>query len=221
MKDSKALWLQVHSQLQKFNVCLGVATSQCYMLDPRSIAFIASRYKFVSKLLDGKQEVIEVGCGDAFGSPIVAESVGRLVCTDIDEGTLSDNLRRLSGFSNMSFSYFDFRSSPYFDKVDAVYCVDVLEHIFPNEEDDLITNISGSLNRDGVLLIGTPNVTAEKYASPNSVLGHVNLKDHKALKNLGKKYFENVFIFSMNDEVVHTGYYPMAHYLWALCVTPK
>jgi hypothetical protein len=25
-----------------------------------------------------------------------------------------------------------------------------------------------------------------------------------------------VFVFSMNDEVVHTGFYPMAHYLLAV-----
>jgi hypothetical protein len=30
------------------------------------------------------------------------------------------------------------------------------------------------------------------------------------------KFFHHVFIFSMNDEVVHTGFYPMAHYLLAL-----
>ncbi len=30
-----------------------------------------------------------------------------------------------------------------------------------------------------------------------------------------------VFLFSMNDEVVHTGFSKMAHYLLALCVTPK
>ena len=33
-------------------------------------------------------------------------------------------------------------------------------------------------------------------------------------------HFRNVFIFSMNDEVVHTGFYPMAHYLFALCCHP-
>jgi hypothetical protein len=26
-------------------------------------------------------------------------------------------------------------------------------------------------------------------------------------------------MFSMNDEVVHTGFHPMAHYLFALCCT--
>ena len=32
------------------------------------------------------------------------------------------------------------------------------------------------------------------------------------------RHFHEVFIFSMNDEVVHTGFYPLAHYLFALCV---
>ena len=29
------------------------------------------------------------------------------------------------------------------------------------------------------------------------------------------------FTFGMNDEVVHTGFYPMAHYYFALCSIPK
>ena len=32
------------------------------------------------------------------------------------------------------------------------------------------------------------------------------------------RYFHDVFMFSMNDEVVHTGFHAMAHYLFALCV---
>jgi hypothetical protein len=31
------------------------------------------------------------------------------------------------------------------------------------------------------------------------------------------EYFENVFMFSMNDEVVHTRFQPIAQYLFALC----
>ena len=30
-----------------------------------------------------------------------------------------------------------------------------------------------------------------------------------------------VFMFSMNDEVVHTGYHKMAHYLFGLCTGKK
>jgi hypothetical protein len=28
-----------------------------------------------------------------------------------------------------------------------------------------------------------------------------------------QRFFQNVFVFSMNDEVVHSGFYPMAHYV--------
>jgi len=41
------------------------------------------------------------------------------------------------------------------------------------------------------------------------------------LKKTMEKHFANVFMFSMNDEVVHTGYHKMAHYLLALCCTKR
>ena len=43
----------------------------------------------------------------------------------------------------------------------------------------------------------------------------------ETLKSDLLKYFNNVFVFSMNDETVHTGYYPMAHYFLALCCGKK
>jgi hypothetical protein len=53
----------------------------------------------------------------------------------------------------------------------------------------------------------------QPYASPLSKEGHVNCKTMPDLKALMQRFFHNVFMFSMNDEVVHTGFYPMAHYL--------
>ena len=65
-----------------------------------------------------------------------------------------------------------------------------------------------------------PSLESQIYASEGSKIGHVNCQSGDVLKNNLKKYFHNVFIFSMSDEVVHTGFTPMAHYLLALCVTP-
>jgi len=50
-----------------------------------------------------------------------------------------------------------------------------------------------------------------------SLAGHINLKSAATLRESLARRFTNVFIFSMNDEVVHTGFTPMAHYLFALC----
>lgn len=46
----------------------------------------------------------------------------------------------------------------------------------------------------------------------------MNCKTMPELKQTMDTHFHNVFMFSMNDEVVHTGYYHMAHYIWALGV---
>jgi len=35
------------------------------------------------------------------------------------------------------------------------------------------------------------------------------------------RYFHQSFLFGVNDEVVHTGFYPMCHYLMALGCSPR
>ncbi|MFN7264275.1 MAG: hypothetical protein ACK5T5_05005, partial [Phenylobacterium sp.] len=57
---------------------------------------------------------------------------------------------------------------------------------------------------------------SQVYASEISKAGHVNCKTGEDLRAFMLKFFSNVFLFSMNDEVVHTGYAPMAHYLFAI-----
>lgn len=104
---------------------------------------------------------------------------------------------------------------------DGVYALDVLEHIPQEDEGRFVSNVARSMTEHGVLIIGTPSIQSQAYASPQSKQGHVNCKDHTALKELMSRFFDNVFIFSMNDEVVHTGFYPMAQYLIALCCSKK
>ena len=82
----------------------------------------------------------------------------------------------------------------------------------------VIENIVRCLPNDGVLITGTPNKTAGQYASPQSAALHINQKSSDELRTLMQRYFHNVFMFGMNDEVLHTGYAPMCHYIWALAV---
>ena len=49
----------------------------------------------------------------------------------------------------------------------------------------------------------------------------MNCKDAAGLRKLCERHFHNVFIFSMNDEVVHTGYHKMAHYVFAVGASRK
>ncbi len=106
-------------------------------------------------------------------------------------------------------------------RYDGVFSLDVIEHINSDDEPAYLQNLCRSLDDDGVLIIGSPSLESQQYASPISKAGHVNCKSGPEFKALMERYFHNVFLFSMNDEVVHTGFFPMAHYLIAVCCGRK
>lgn len=197
---------------------LGVEKNANWHTDPRRLVFALSRYKFVSKIFSGKKRVLEVGCGDAFPTRILLQEVGSVHGVDIDPLFIEDANERMDAKWPFTCGVHDITSGPVPGTFDAAFSLDVLEHI-PKEQDDVyFTNIAASLTDSGVLIVGMPSLESQAYASPLSKIGHINCKTGAELKALAEKYFQNVFIFSMNDEVVHTGYQPMAQYLFALCV---
>ena len=206
---------------QKGTLLCGIHTSHAMRTDPRHILFSLARYKFCAKMLSGSQRVLEVGCGDGFGTHILLQEIQHVHGLDIESIVIEDNIKRNEYGDRLTFACKNALEAPVEGKFDAVINLDVIEHIEQKDEDLFFRNIFAPLARDGVAIIGTPNITAHQYASPLSVAGHVNLKNHEELKALLLKYFENVFLFSMNDEVLHTGYSPMGHYIMALCAGYK
>ena len=200
---------------------LGLMTNYVWHNDPKRLLFVLSRYKFVAKMLSGKKNVLEIGCADAFGARIVLQGVKKLTAVDFDPIFIEDANNRMDKNWNFKCKTHDILKGPIEGNFDAVYAIDMLEHIPEKDEEQFMFNIIKSLTKDGVLIIGTPSLESQKYASPQSKEGHVNCKSYKELKELMLCFFHNVFIFSMNDEVVHTGFYNMANYLFALCCGVK
>ncbi len=121
------------------------------------------------------------------------------------------------GRTGQAVGIHDMLAGPYEGQFGGIYSLDVLEHIEPAAEDRFLTNILASLSDDGAAIIGIPSLESQEYASEYSRMGHINCKEQPAFKELMKRFFRNVFMFSMNDELVHTGYSKMAHYNIALC----
>ena len=218
---------QNQSQIDDFRnlgpATMGPWTSHIWRHDPRHIGFLLARYKFVAKMLGGRDKVMEVGCGDAVGTPVVLQTVKKVHGVDFEPLVLNDAIARYKreGVTNASFAVHDMLKEPVNDKFDAAFSLDVIEHIPLKDEATFIDNIVASLKEQGVLIVGTPNITANAYASEGSKAGHINLKTGDALRDALARRFNNVFSFSMNDEVVHTGYSPMAHYLICMGVGVK
>ena len=227
MTEAKTKETQNQSQIDDFDrlgpVTMGPWTSHIWRHDPRHIGFLLARYKFVAKMLAGRESVLEIGCGDAVGTPVVLQTVGRVHGVDFEPLVLNNAIERYKkeGQSRASFAVHDMLTGPVPGTFDGIYSLDVIEHIPSDQEDLFIENIVKSLTPHGVLIIGTPNITANEYASPASKAGHINLKSAETLQKSLSKHFHNVFSFSMNDEVVHTGYSPMAHYLLSMATGRK
>jgi 2-polyprenyl-3-methyl-5-hydroxy-6-metoxy-1,4-benzoquinol methylase len=200
---------------------LGLMTNQAWEDDPRHLVFTLSRYKFVAKMLAGRKHVLEVGCADAFGTRIVVQSVKKLTAVDFDPVFVEDVNRRMGRRWKFECRQHDMLNGPVRGGFDAAFALDVIEHIRPRNETAFVGNLVRSLSRHGMLILGTPSLASQAHASPASKRGHVNCKDAPGLRRLMERFFHNVLVFSMNDEVVHTGYHPLAHYLFAIGCTRK
>jgi 2-polyprenyl-3-methyl-5-hydroxy-6-metoxy-1,4-benzoquinol methylase len=224
MTKSKELkkWEEVkklHSAAER--ITLGPHYSHILRNDPRRMLFMLSHYKFAAKLIGKNKYVLEIGCSEGLGATLLAESAKMVMGIDIDEEAVKE-ARRSFGSEKIKFSKVDFLNAKFADIFfDAAVALDVIEHIYPENENIFFLNVSQSLKKDGICVIGTPNKAAEQHASSTSKAGHVNLYTWERLREAMEKYFRNVFIFSANDEIIHTGFYPMAHYLIALGVGKK
>lgn len=200
-------------------VTLGPMSGGTWRHNPRRLGMMLARYKFVSKMLEGYDRVAEIGCADGFGSTVVKEAVKNLSLFDFDPAW-APHAARITG---CHFHQHDIVNDGDigFNKFDAIYMLDVLEHIKPEDEPEAILNISDSLDALGVFIAGCPSLESQKYASPRSKAGHVNCRSGEQFRADMLKYFDRVFLFCMNDEMVHVGFPQMAHYLICLCVVPK
>ena len=85
--------------IENREVKFGPRTQYAYLEDPKHLLFNLSRYKFVSKMFSGYKSVLEIGCGDAFGTALVAQTVEEITATDLDKRFVIE-LKRTHAFSH-------------------------------------------------------------------------------------------------------------------------
>src|SRR5687768_251065 len=119
---------------------LGLRSSQSWHDDPKHLLFRLARYKFVAKMLAGSSHVLEIGCGDAFGTRLVQQAVERVSATDFDETFIADVKARMVERWRFSPFFHDLLAGPIPGSYDGVFALDVLEHIRPDDEPRFLKN---------------------------------------------------------------------------------
>lgn len=197
---------------------LGGMSRQAYEDDPKRLCFHLARYKHTAKLLDGLGHVLEVGCADGFGTRIVRQHVRNLTAIDMDERSINEARLASSPRWPVMFEFGNICDGdgavPRWRGYDAVYALDVLEHMSPDGE-----FLRAMRAAAPIAIIGTPSKESQEHASHLSRLGHVSVYSGANLRGRLREFWGHVFVFTMHDEVLGTSYFPMAQYLLALCVS--
>ncbi|MDR0580839.1 MAG: class I SAM-dependent methyltransferase [Holosporaceae bacterium] len=182
--------------------------------------FSFARYKFVYQMMKNTGEnVLELGCNEGFLSMFLADKANNVLGVDFDDRAI-DWAKSHYASGKLSFLRENFLGKVY-GEFDVVVSLDVIEHIEQEKENIYLKTIADNLSDSGFAVIGTPNITASEYMSEGSRLAHVNLYSQERLQKLFLQAFNNVFMFGMNDEVLHTGFAPMCHYIFALACGKK
>jgi len=182
--------------------------------DPKILGFFLSRYLFASKMLRNNSFILELGCSEGMAVPSLMQKGKSYTGVDFDLLSIKAAKERFLG-DKYSFFGEDFLGKSY-GKYDAVVSIDVIEHIFLENENLFFQTVTKNLQTEGIAVIGTPNQTAASYASEASNAGHVNLYTQERLREKMLDYFHGVLCFGINDEMVHTGFGDMCHYLFCI-----
>lgn len=219
---SKKGWKKVRDINVSYTLTLGNVNAEALVKDPKHFLFTLSRYKFAAKMLQRCKSIVDIGCGEGVGELMfLRETKAQIVAIDFDERQIEYAKEHILPYTEGRVTYLcqDIITKSYKENwADGLACMDVIEHINPLEEDRFLNNCSAILKERGVALFGTPNECVQQYASERSKLGHINLFSPDRLLDTIGKFFSQVFLFSMNDEMVHTGFNPLAHYLMVLCI---
>ena len=224
--DAKKAWDGVKEEMIAEPLTLSPKMSYTARYSLIGLEMILARYKFAAKMMKNRKgiHVLDLGCNDGIGTSLIAQECDckRIIGIDFDEDAIAWGKNNLAnGVIELICDDFMENQIVYGGKRDFVISLDVIEHIPLEQEDSFLKTICQNLNETGAAIIGTPNETMYKYASPWNKKAHINNYSQERLYEACSRYFHQVFIFGMNDEVLHTGFYPMSCYVFALCCHKK
>lgn len=114
-------------------------------------------YYFAKDNILENSAVLEVGCGEGYGTFLLQKKFKKIIGLDVDKNIVAHASKKY-GSENCIFRVYDGLKLPYKDDTfDAVISFQVIEHI----QDDInyISEIYRILKRNGIFLLTTPNRT--------------------------------------------------------------
>jgi len=179
-----------------------------------------ARYKFVTRLVKKTDNILEVGCGSGLGAIFLSQHCAHVTGIEV-KTTEIEAAHSINRRENVEFKVADLFEMEDSQLYDVVLALDVIEHMSMEYGHKLVAAMARHLKPTGMLIIGTPSIYSYEYQSETSKASHVKCYDQQELLALIDNYFSRTLAFSMNDEVIHTGFPKLAWYYFVLAFIPK
>lgn len=155
------------------------------------------RYLFASKFVENRK-VLDLGCGEGYGSKILSQQALQIAGIDIDAATIQSAQSKYGNqkidFKVASATQLDFPDQSF----DTVVCFELIEHLSATDQNLCLNEIKRVLKKDGQLIISTPNLENSKGDNPY----HLKEFSKNEFHNFIHKYFPHTQTF---QQKIHSG----------------
>jgi O-antigen biosynthesis protein len=157
------------------------------------------RYYLAQRYCHGRR-VLDLACGEGYGSAMIAEVADQVVAVDVDGPTIS-HARATYHRNNLKFvesSMLEtraFRDGPF----DVVVCFEAIEHI--EEHEELLSAIKGALTPAGITVVSTPDRVIYSEAVDYHNPFHIRELCRDEFRQLLQRHFKHVTLLSQQTVV--------------------
>jgi SAM-dependent methyltransferase len=146
--------------------------------------------------VDG-QRVLDVGCGEGYGSALLAEHAEEVIGVDYSPAAVR-HASAAYARPNLRFEVQDATAlDPSLGQFDAATCFEVIEHV--EDQDAVLEGVGRLLRPTGVLILSTPNRLVEasfgRFVSGEENEYHINLLSPGDLRRRLRRHFARVRLF--------------------------
>jgi SAM-dependent methyltransferase len=136
------------------------------------------------------KRVLDLACGEGYGSKMLADTASSVVGIDIDENVIRHASTKY-GSANLQFLSGPITAVPIPDdhSIDVVVCFEAIEHI--EDQEGLLLEVKRLLKPDGLFIVSTPNKAIYHDESHVDNPFHVKELYFDEFQTLLARYFRN------------------------------
>lgn len=159
------------------------------------------RYKSITGLVEGKR-VVDIACGEGYGTAILADKAAEIVGIDIDSGAVKraqDKYNR----TNLSYRVGSVEHIPEeAASVDVIVSFETIEHVSQKLQQAFLRECARVLKPDGILIMSTPNkeIYSDRYNYFNEY--HVHEFYYEEFLHFLQQKFAHVKVYNQAFQVV-------------------